>query len=102
MKKRGKGLAAIYFGMGNTAKPNPSSAFVELLEDGSAVIRCGVADLGQGSDTTMVQIAAETLGISPEKVASNPRHLDHSEAGNSSASRQTYVSATPCDLRRSR
>ena len=25
MKKRGKGYASIYFGMGNTAKPNPSS-----------------------------------------------------------------------------
>lgn len=99
MKKRGKGLAAIYFGMGNTAKPNPSSAFVELLEDGSAVIRCGVADLGQGSDTTMVQIAAETLGISPEKVSiKSADTLITPEAGNSSASRQTYVSGNAVRL----
>ena len=59
MKKRGQGLASIYFGMGNTAKPNPSSAYVELLEDGSCVVLCGAADLGQGSDTALIQIAAE-------------------------------------------
>ncbi len=93
MKKRGRGIACIYFGMGNTATPNPSSAYVELLEDGSCIVRCGAADLGQGSDTALGQIAAEVLGIAPEKVTLHSADtLDTPEAGVTSASRQTYVS----------
>jgi CO/xanthine dehydrogenase Mo-binding subunit len=93
MKKRGRGIASIYFGMGNTARPNPSSAFVELMEDGSCVVRCGAADLGQGSDTALVQIAAETLGLSHDRVTIiSADTLVTPEAGVSSASRQTYVS----------
>ncbi|MEW5725269.1 MAG: molybdopterin cofactor-binding domain-containing protein [Thermodesulfobacteriota bacterium] len=99
MKKRGRGLACIYFGMGNTAKPNPSSAFVEMLEDGSCIVRCGAADLGQGSDTALSQIAAEALGIAPEKVIlKSADTLTTPEAGMSSASRQTYVSGNAVRL----
>ncbi len=99
MKKRGKGISSIYFGMGNTAKPNPSSAYVELLEDGSCIVRCGAADLGQGSDTALSQIAAEALGISPEKVSIRSADtLNTPEAGVSSASRQTYVSGNAVRL----
>ncbi|MBW1713661.1 MAG: molybdopterin-dependent oxidoreductase [Deltaproteobacteria bacterium] len=99
MKKRGRGLAAIYFGMGNTAKPNPSSAHVELLEDGSALVRCGAADLGQGSDTALSQVAAEALGLSPERVSiKSADTLTTPEAGVSSASRQTYVSGNAIRL----
>ena len=99
MKKRGKGYASIYFGMGNTAKPNPSSAHVELLEDGSALVRCGAADLGQGSDTALCQIAAETLGLDPVRVTiKSADTLVTPEAGNSSASRQTYVSGNAVRL----
>jgi CO/xanthine dehydrogenase Mo-binding subunit len=93
MKKKGRGIACIYFGMGNTARPNPSSAYVELAEDGSCTVRCGAADMGQGSDTTLIQIAAETLGLAPERVSiKSADTLVTPEAGVSSASRQTYVS----------
>lgn len=99
MKKRGQGLACIYFGMGNTAKPNPSSAYVELLEDGSCLVRCGAADLGQGSDTALVQIAAMALGLRPEVVfIESADTLTTPEAGMSSASRQTYVSGNAVRL----
>jgi CO/xanthine dehydrogenase Mo-binding subunit len=99
MKKKGRGIASIYFGMGNTAKPNPSSAYVELLEDGSCLVRCGAADLGQGSDTALCQIAAETLGVSPERVSiKSADTLVTPEAGVSSASRQTYVSGNAVRL----
>ena len=99
MKKRGRGIACIYFGMGNTARPNPSSAHVELLEDGSCVVQCGAADLGQGSDTTLTQIAAHTLGFSPERVSiKSADTLVTPEAGMSSASRQTYVSGNAVRL----
>jgi len=99
MRKRGRGIACIYFGMGNTAKPNPSSAHVELAEDGSATVRCGAADLGQGSDTALSQIAAEAIGISPERVTiESADTLTTPDAGNSSASRQTYVSGNAIRL----
>ena len=99
MKKRGWGIASIYFGMGNTAKPNPSSAYVELLEDGSCAVRCGAADLGQGSDTVLSQIAAEALGLSPERVSiKSADTLVTPDAGVSSASRQTYVSGNAVRL----
>jgi len=99
MKRRGRGFASIYFGMGNTAKPNPASAVVELLEDGSCVVRSGAADLGQGSDTTLIQIAAETLGLSIDKVSiKSADTLVTPEAGITSASRQTYVSGNAVRL----
>ena len=99
MKKKGRGFACIYFGMGNTAKPNPSSAYVELMEDGSCLVRCGAADLGQGSDTVLTQIAAETLGLPTENVfIKSADTLVTPEAGVSSASRQTYVSGNAVRL----
>lgn len=99
MKKKGRGIASIYFGMGNTAKPNPSSAYVELLEDGSCLVRCGAADVGQGSDTALCQIAAATVGVSTERVSiKSADTLVTPEAGISSASRQTYVSGNAVRL----
>jgi nicotinate dehydrogenase medium molybdopterin subunit len=99
MKKQGYGIASIYFGMGNTAKPNPSSAYVELLEDGSCLVRSGAADIGQGSDMALSQIAAMTLGLEPERVfIQSADTLTTPEAGISSASRQTYVSGNAVRL----
>ena len=93
MKKRGRGIACTYFGMGNTAKPNPSSAFVEVCEDGTAIVLCGVADVGQGSDTALAQIAAEALGVSVGRVTFVSKDtMVTPDAGMTSASRQTYVS----------
>ncbi len=99
MKKRGKGIACTYFGMGNTAKSNPSTAFIEVCEDGTAIIRCGASDIGQGSDTALKQIGAHTLGISPDRVTmvSNDTMVAP-EAGVTSASRQTYVSGNAIRL----
>jgi len=99
VKKKGYGIACIYFGMGNTAKPNPASAYVELLEDGSCLIRSGAADIGQGSDMALCQIAAMTLGLEPERVfIESADTLTTPEAGISSASRQTYVSGNAVRL----
>ena len=98
MKKRGRGIACTYFGMGNTAKPNPSTAYVEI-EGGSAIVRCDVADIGQGSSTALAQIAAEVLGISLERVTLVCGDtMAAPEAGISSASRQTYVSGNAIRL----
>ncbi len=91
--QRGVGLAAMWFGIGNTGFPNPSSARVEMDADGKATLFTGVSDIGQGSTTVMAQIASEALGVHPGEirlvVADTRTTLD---AGATSASRQTYIS----------
>jgi CO/xanthine dehydrogenase Mo-binding subunit len=68
MKKRGTGIATMFYPVGVSALPNPSAAFVRINSDGSAFVYIGAADVGQGSSTVMIQIAAETLGIPFERV----------------------------------
>nr|WP_320026728.1 molybdopterin cofactor-binding domain-containing protein [uncultured Acetobacterium sp.] len=92
MKKRGRGVGSMWYGIGNTGLPNPAAAFVEVLGDGTANLMFGAADIGQGSGTTMAQIAAEALGISYEKVRvtwGDTRVTP--DGGATSASRQTLI-----------
>lgn len=63
MKKRGKGIATMFYPIGFTSYPNPGAAFVKVNQDGTANLYIGTADIGQGSTTVMAQIAAEELGI---------------------------------------
>lgn len=93
MKKRGRGIGCNLYGVGyGFNRPDHSSAYIEVAEDGTATLLSGVCDLGQGSDTVLCMIAAEELGIGYENVriisadtAVTPDSLC------SSASRQTYV-----------
>lgn len=91
--KRGKGMAAMLYGIGNTGMQNPSTARIELDRDGNVTLFTGAADMGQGSCTVLRQIAAEALGMGPESikiVAADT--LRTTNAGASSVSRQTYIS----------
>lgn len=45
-----------------------SSAFIKMNEDGDATVISGIVDNGQGNDSMIVQIVAETLGISMDRV----------------------------------
>lgn len=93
MKKRGCGVGSMWYGIGNTAAPNPSGAFVDLLDDGTALVLTGAADIGQGSDTLFAQIVAEEIGINYEDVHVSSGDTGISpDAGATSASRQTYIS----------
>jgi CO/xanthine dehydrogenase Mo-binding subunit len=96
-QKRGKGagfgLGCMYYGIGNTGVPNPANAHVELGEDGLVILHTGACDIGQGSDTVLLQILLDTLSLDPRCVVLDRGDTDTSEdAGSSSASRQTYVS----------
>ncbi|MFQ5912763.1 MAG: xanthine dehydrogenase family protein molybdopterin-binding subunit [Nitrospinota bacterium] len=68
-KVRGVGMA---IGTHNTGvKPfvnEITGAVLKLNEDGTANVAVGACDLGQGSDTILAQVAAEVLGIDPEKI----------------------------------
>jgi nicotinate dehydrogenase medium molybdopterin subunit len=99
MKKRGTGIGLMWYGIGNTGVPNPASAFVEWLDDGTANLLVGCADIGQGSDTVLAQIVAEELGISAEQVmVTSADTLVTPEGGATSASRQTYISGNAAVL----
>ena len=46
-----------------------SFAIVRLHFDGSASVLSGTSDMGQGARTVLTQIAAEELGIAPDRIA---------------------------------
>jgi CO/xanthine dehydrogenase Mo-binding subunit len=91
--KKGMGVGAMWYGIGNTGVQNPSSARVEIDPKGKITLFTGAADIGQGSSTILAQIAAEILGVAPSEinlVAADTKWT--SNAGATSASRQTYIS----------
>ncbi len=67
---RGVGIACNDYVVGarSAGGPDSSSALVKLHDDGSVTLLTGAADIGQGSDTTLSQIAAEELGVALEDV----------------------------------
>ena len=90
--KRGVGLGCVIFGSGVTY-PDRSEAWAELLPDGRLQVWIGAADMGQGSDTMIWQIAAETMGYPLSRVSVCTTDTNYVPDGNiSSGSRQTYVS----------
>ena len=46
----------------------PAKARVTIDSDGSAIVEAGTHDLGTGTYTVMRQVAADALGLAPEKV----------------------------------
>ena len=58
--RRGRGVA---IGVKACISSTTSTATVHVYGDGSCAIHCSTVDMGQASDTTMAQIAAEVLGL---------------------------------------
>ncbi len=89
----GFGLGCMYYGIGNTGVANPANAALELSAEGKVVLHTGACEIGQGSDTTLLQILLETLEMGRSDVVLDRGDTDTSkDAGSSSASRQTYIS----------
>ena len=65
--KRGVGMACTMQGSG-IAGVDWASAFLKMNEDGSFFLQVGASDVGAGADTVLSQIAAETLGVSLDKI----------------------------------
>lgn len=98
-RRRGVGLACMWYGCGNTAMSNPSEMRAGLRRDGRIVLFNGVQDIGQGSNTVMVQILAAALGVPEDAIEATPADTDLTlDAGKTSASRQTYVSGRATQL----
>src|SRR5512143_4342536 len=69
VKRRGVGIGCMWYGIGNTSMSNPSSMRVGLSKDGTLTLYSGALDIGQGSNTIMIQIAADALGLSAAQFA---------------------------------
>jgi putative selenate reductase molybdopterin-binding subunit len=65
--KRGVGMACTMQGSG-IAGVDWASALLKMNEDGSFFLQVGASDVGAGADTVLSQIAAETLGVSLDKI----------------------------------
>jgi aldehyde oxidoreductase len=97
--RRGVGVACMWYGIGNTSLANPSTMRIGLKPNGRVMLYNGAADIGQGSNTIMIQIAAEALGVAVEHFDYVMGDTDLTEdAGKTSASRQTYVSGRAAEL----
>ncbi len=85
---RGKGLACL---IKATVTPSVSSALIRLNEDGSVTLYVGTADIGQGSDTVMAQIASEELHIPLDQVSVVHSDTDYTPYDlTTSSSRSTF------------
>lgn len=93
--KKGVGMAAFTYKTGvYPIQLETASARMLLNEDGTVNLQIGAIEIGQGSDTVMVQIASEVTGIPEEKihlVSMQDTDVSPHDAG-AYASRQTYVS----------
>jgi CO/xanthine dehydrogenase Mo-binding subunit len=87
-KRLGRGLAVTAHISGLLG----TGAIVRMLEDGTISLNTGATDIGQGSDTVLAQICAETLNIPVEMVAVASPDTDGSPYNwGTTASRVTYT-----------
>jgi CO/xanthine dehydrogenase Mo-binding subunit/aerobic-type carbon monoxide dehydrogenase small subunit (CoxS/CutS family) len=98
-RRRGVGIGCMWYGCGNTSVANPSTMRITLARDGRLTFFNGAVDIGQGSSTVLLQIAAEALGLPPDRFDMVVGDTDLTfDAGKTSASRQTYVSGNAARL----
>jgi CO/xanthine dehydrogenase Mo-binding subunit len=71
VSREGKGRG-VGFGTTDPGAPLASTSTVHVLSDGSVVLLCGTAELGQGAKTVMSQIVAEELRIPLNRVTIRP------------------------------
>ncbi len=97
--RRGAGIAAMWYGIGNTGLPNPSTMRIGLRRNGRLMLYNGAVDIGQGSSTILAQIAADAIGVDLDRIDQIVGDTGATaDAGKTSASRQTYVSGRAMEL----
>ena len=99
MKRRGRGIACMWYPIGFTVAANASAATVKVNEDGTATVLTGTVETGQGALTVLAQIAAEELGVSTEDVHVVSGDTDATPMDTGAiASRTTYVTGNAVRL----
>jgi aldehyde oxidoreductase len=97
--RQGAGIACMWYGIGNTSLSNPSEMVIGVTRSGRVTLFSGAVDIGQGSNTIMLQIAAEALGVPMHGIDLVAGDTDLTrDAGKTSASRQTFVSGNAARL----
>ena len=95
-ERRGMGVSLILYGCNlhhGGQKLDRSSAVVILQPDGSAVVRVGLTEMGQGNLTAAQTIAAQALGIAPRMVEVwQPDTTTVADSGPTVASRGAHMS----------
>ena len=67
--KRGVAVMPVCFGISFTKTPmNQARSLVHVYTDGSVAVSTGAVEMGQGVNTKMAQVAAETFGLPIEQV----------------------------------
>jgi CO/xanthine dehydrogenase Mo-binding subunit/aerobic-type carbon monoxide dehydrogenase small subunit (CoxS/CutS family) len=99
VRRRGVGIACMWYGIGNTSMSNPSTMKVGLSAEGRLTLYNGAVDIGQGSNTILVQICADALGMPADSFQCVTGDTDlTADAGKTSASRQTFISGRAAEL----
>ncbi len=97
--RQGVGIGCMWYGIGNTALPHPSTIRLGLTRTGRLILYSGAVDIGQGSNTILVQIAADAVGVRVDRFDLVTGDTDRTaDAGKTSASRQTFVSGKAAEL----
>ncbi len=98
-RRRGVGVAGMFYGCGNTSLPNPSTIRFGLKPDGRLSLHQGAVDIGQGSNTVIAQIAADAVGLPLSLIDLVSADTDLTpDCGKTSASRQTFVTGKAAEL----
>ena len=91
-KKRGRGVAACWYGIARTATVDRAGAWAEIDDGGTVKIVTGVTEIGEGILTVLAQIAAQETGTRPQDVTIGDNDTARSpEAAHAGATRQTYM-----------
>ncbi|WP_171060545.1 xanthine dehydrogenase family protein molybdopterin-binding subunit [Poseidonocella sp. HB161398] len=91
-RKRGRGMAASWYGIARTATIDRAGAWAEIDDGGTVKIVTGVTEIGEGILTVLAQVAAEETGTRPEDVTIGDNDTARSpEAAHAGATRQTYM-----------
>jgi CO/xanthine dehydrogenase Mo-binding subunit len=99
VERRGVGIGCMWYGLGHTSLSNPSTMTMGIARDGTVTLYSGAVDIGQGSNTIMMQIAADALGVPVGSLRLVAGDTDLTkDAGKTSASRQTFVSGNAARL----
>lgn len=87
--KRGRGIACFMYGTGTGAPTDGAHCFVQAQPDGSINIGISANELGQGFIVAASQIAAQTMGVSLDRI-----FLDFSDSASSPEAGATVASRT--------
>ena len=91
MKKKGKGIALIYYPTGFAGGGDNTQAFIKMKPDGGADLFLGSCDLGQGIKTIACQILSDEIGVPYEHIVIHNRTTDDTAlCFGTFASRVTY------------